>query len=401
MDYGLIGVDWEERINFDRLRRDRMAKARAAVDSSDVDALLIFRPEDARYVTGFRFHLGPATNFGTVTVVIPKGSDPIIFTKDFEHARTRMPWLTGDQLQPWANMREVGGMLRFVEHLEGLLGRKLKGKVGVDLLTAEMHEVLQKALPNVEFVDGYEVLMQAKKIKTDDEIGCLMAANAITEAGLDSALRMLKPGVRECQLLAKAWETMTSLGSEWTQCSNIISSGPYTAPYRRFTSDRIIRMGDPVIIDIGGCFNGYWGDITRTWICGDIGATEEQIDYCQQSYDSLFAACDAVRPGNTNADVYAAAGKVDLGSLGHSAGTNPWEPPFLSPDCKDRPTTLEPNMVLNIEPWKGRPGVGGFRLENDVVVTEGEPFIYTTYPFDERLLRDVHPLDQTTGRTRR
>ena len=72
--------------------------------------------------------------------------------------------------------------------------------------------------------------------------------------------------MKECELLSIAWQKFTELGSEWTQCANIVCSGPYTAPYRRFTSDRVIREGDCVVVDIGACFNGYWGDFTRTFI---------------------------------------------------------------------------------------------------------------------------------------
>jgi Xaa-Pro aminopeptidase len=195
-------------------------------------------------------------------------------------------------------------------------------------------------------------------------------------------------------VLAAAWHKMTALGSEWTQCSNIVASGPNTAPYRRVTSDRIIRSGDLVVIDIGGCFNGYWGDFTRTWICGDGAATDAQVELHQQAYDALFSACAAAKPGNTNADVFAAAGGYVLGdSLGHGSGTNPWEPPFFSSQSAHDPTTLAPGMTMNIEPYAGEPGVGGFRVENNLLVTDEGPRIYTTFPFCEALLDRPHPLD--------
>jgi Xaa-Pro aminopeptidase len=184
-----------------------------------------------------------------------------------------------------------------------------------------MAEGLMQAFPNSRIVDGYEILTQAKQIKTADEIHCLKIANAMTEAAMDAARRSLQPGIRECEVLAVAWKTMTDLGSEWTQCSNIVASGPYTAPYRRFTSDRIIRLGDPVIIDLGACYNGYYGDFTRTWICGDIAPTAEQIELHQQCYDALHRAAAACVPGNTNAQVVEAAGEqFVLSSLGHGSG---------------------------------------------------------------------------------
>jgi Xaa-Pro dipeptidase len=269
----------------------------------------------------------------------------------------------------------------------------------VDIYSPGMAEALAAAFPKSRFVEGYEILLKAKQIKTEDEVFCLKIANAMTEAAMDAALRFLKPGVRECEVLALAWKTMTDLGSEWTQCSNIVASGPYTAPYRRFTSDRIIRLGDLVIIDIGGCFNGYYGDFTRTWVCGDVAPTEAQIDVHQRCYDALHRGAAACVPGNTNAQVVEAAGEEHvLSSLGHGSGLNPWEPPHFSVTSKTDPMVLEASMVANLEPYYGVPGIGGVRLEHDLVIRSDGPEIYTTYPFDDRLVKEVHPLDATTGR---
>lgn len=400
VDVGLIGVDWEQRIDFDRMRRERLRKAQAALAASEADLLFVFRTEDARYLTGYRHHLGPTPLLGNATTVLAPEGDPVLFTMDFEHCRSRMPWLPVENLQPRANFREEVGIRKWAEQLRGLMG-DLDGKtIGVDLWSPTVEAHVKEVFPRSRFVDGYRVLCEAKIIKTADEIACLKAANSITEAGMDAALEMLRPGVRECEVLAAAWERMTAMGSEWTQCSNIVCSGPYTAPYRRFTSDRVIRTGDLVIIDIGGCFNGYWGDLTRTWVCGDIRPTEEQRDLHQKCYDAVWSACAAARPGNTTADVFEAAAPYVLDSLGHGSGMAPWEPPYFSPESKDDPLELRPGMQFNLEPYAGKPGTGGVRLEHNLVVTEGDPDIYTTYPFDERLVVELHPLDSSTGRTR-
>jgi Xaa-Pro aminopeptidase len=92
--------------------------------------------------------------------------------------------------------------------------------------------------------------------------------------------------------------------------------------------------------------------------------------------------------------------KVGGLSGGHGAGVGPWEPPLLHGMSPDMVVPLEPGMLFSIEPYAGIPGIGGFRLENQVFVTEKEPDIFTTLPFDERLLKDIHPLDKTTARTR-
>jgi Xaa-Pro aminopeptidase len=126
--------------------------------------------------------------------------------------------------------------------------------------------------------------------------------------------------------------------------------------------------------------------------------TPEQIELHQACYNALFSACAAARVGNTNYDVYTAAQPYVRDNLGHGAGVNPWELPYFSATTKDEPLALQKGMVCNLEPYAGKPGVGGARLENNVIVTDGDPEIFTTLPFDERLLKQVHPLDKTTGR---
>jgi Xaa-Pro dipeptidase len=400
-DRGIMPVDWEERLDPDRMRRERLQRAKDALSNSDADVLFIFRPEDARYLTGYRHHLGPALVLGNAVVVLPKGGDPILWTMDHLHCAERMPWMSSDQIQPRANFREPIGMKRWVQQVESVVGSLDGLTVGVDLWSPTLETQIREALPKTDFIDGYDsILMRAKEVKTEDEKDCLRIANVMTEAALDAALRFMRPGVKECEVLAVAWETMTALGSEWTQCQNIVASGPYTAPYRRFTSDRIIRNGDLVIIDIGACFNGYYGDLTRVYVCGNVKPTEEQREVHQKVYDALFEAAAMAKPGATNADVFAAADPYVLDNLGHGAGTNPWEPPFFSPASKDAPITLMEGMVFNLEPYHGTPDVGGVRLENDHIVTADGVEIYTTYPFDERLVIDLHPLDVSTGRTR-
>ena len=401
-DFGFMQVDWENRIDFPRLRRERVEKSQEAMRKAGVDMLFVFRTEDARYLTSYRHHLGPAVIIGNGTVVLGQNSPPILFTMDVEHCKARLPWLGPDQVQPRANFREVAGIKEFAERVSALLGSLREKTIGIDIYTPSMAEGFREAFPHSRFVDGYEVLMEAKMIKTEDEILCLKAATVMTEAAMDAAVRFMKPGVRECEVLAVAWQTMTALGSEWTQCSNIVASGPYTAPYRRFTSDRILRPGDLVIIDIGACFNGYYGDFTRTWVCGDMRPTKEQIELHQLCYDGLHNGCAACKPGNTNAQVVAEAGEENvLSSLGHGSGTNPWETPHFSLTSKRDPMVLRPGMTANLEPYRGKPGIGGFRLEHNLIIRENGPEIYTPYPFDDRLVKEVHPLDTSTGRVER
>lgn len=398
-------VDWEERINMDRMRRERLEKAKDALDNSDLDALFVFKYEDVRYLTGHRTHMGPTFFFGLATAVMEKGEEPILYTMDVDHTKARMPWLPNERKKKAPPLGDYEGFKTWAKKVkkEDLSEAAAKGKIGYDVLTPMAQKALVEVFPDAEFV-GSNVLAEAKIIKTEDELNCLRTAYAITEAGMREGLDFLKPGVKECEVLGKIWGKMTSLGSEWTQCANIVTSGPYTAPYRRFTSDRIIQEGDLVIIDVGGCYNGYWGDFTRTYLCGDIEATETQKKIHQQAYDALWAAIEASQVGNTNQDLIPEGNldvdpKYNLGGVwGHGSGVNPWEAPDLSSWSK-RVVELKPGMQFNIEPYSGDLEAGqGVRLENNVIIHKDGPEVYSTFPFDYRLLDEVHPMDPTTGR---
>jgi Xaa-Pro aminopeptidase len=404
-EFGTMGVDWEERIDFARLRRERLQKAKEAIARAGVDALFIFSLEDVRYVTGFRHIYSPTPHLGRGVAVLPRGGEPILSTMDMHYARIHAPWLKPDNILGRPVIGNEEGTKEWAEEIRGKLGKLAEGKIGIDIWTKGLSEWLPKYFPKAEFVNGLKILEEAKIIKTVDEIECQRIANMITEAGFQALLDRLKPGVKECELLAAAWQKFTELGSEWSQCSNIVTSGPFTAPYRRFTSDRMVREGDLVIVDIGACYNGYWGDFTRTYVCGEVMPTKEQIDLCQECYNTLFNACAEAVVGKTNADIgrHLNDPKGNPNSMGmsggHGAGVNPWEPPSVTsiPSGGIRP--LQPGMLFSIEPYAGKPGVGGFRLENQFFVTDGDkPDILTPLSFDERLLRDTHPLDKTTGR---
>lgn len=397
--YGTMAVDWEERFNPWRMREERVKKAKRALADSDVDALFVFKYEDVRYLTGHRTHMGPTFFFGLASAVLAEGEDPVCYTMDMDHSLARETWLREDQVRLAPALGDVGGIKKWAEDAKELLAPNVS-KIGVDIWTPDLLKVLPEVFPNVEFVDGNKVLANAKIIKTEDELHCLRQAYSITAAGFQAALDFLKPGVRECEVLAVAWAEFTAKGSEWTQCSNIICSGPYTAPYRRFTSDRIIQEGDLVIIDIGACYNGYWGDFTRTYICGDIEATEEQKEVHQDAYDAIWSAAEVCKPGNTNLDIVRAVPERNNlgGVLGHGSGVNPWEEPGIN-SAYEEEIVLKPGMQFNIEPYAGNPEIGyGVRLENNFIITEDGCELYSTLPFDKRLLNNINPLDPTTGR---
>ncbi|MGB9867967.1 MAG: M24 family metallopeptidase [Bacillota bacterium] len=392
---GSIGVDWETRIDYERMRKERLAKAVRAVDESEADVVFLFRLENVRYVTGLRTHDWPMAHWGMACVILPRGGDYTLYTLDYVHALHRMPWL-GHHLTevPCRGLELRAGALAWAKDAKKRIEKLgiVPNVIGVDAWSPALYEVLPEVFPHSKFVDGQEIILKARMIKTQDEIMCLKMAYAITVAGMQAGLEYLRPGVKECEVLAECFRAMYRYGSEWSQCANIVCSGPYTAPYRRFTSDRIIEYGDPVIIDIGGRFNGYWGDFTRTWICGK-GAkpSKELIKVHEKAYKALRAVEAAIKPGNTTRDVALAAGEYILGkSLGHGIGISGNEPPLIGTYEgvfePENAVTLQPGMVFSIEPYAGEIGVGGVRLEDNFVVTETGCEVISKFPFEERLL---------------
>ncbi len=390
---GQMGVDWEERINYERMRQYRLDRITKAVDDSEADVLFVFRLEGTRYITGLRTHDWPMAHWGMAATVVPKGGNYTLYSLDYGNCKVRMPWL-GDHLTETTcrGLELVPGARDWAEDIKRRLADQgVHPKcIAVDAWSPALYEVLPEVFPGVKFIDGQEIMLQARAIKSQDEINCLRIAYEMTSAGMSAAREYLRPGVKECEVLAECFKAMYYYGSEWSQCSNIVCSGPYTVPYRRFTSDRIIQYGDPVIIDVGGRFNGYWGDFTRTWICGEKAMPSK--DMCrvhETAYKALRAAEEAIKPGATTRDVALSCKGNILGqSLGHGLGICSCEPPLIGTYKgvfePENTVTLQPGMVFSVEPYYGEPGVGGVRLEDNFIVTETGVEVLSVYPFEEK-----------------
>jgi len=394
---GTMAVDWEERIDVKRMREERLAKAKNAVKDAGVDALFLFRLENVKYLTGYRVHDWPMIFFGLASSLLINGEDPYVFTMDVDHAKLRMPWCADRTMEECGGSLEtVDGVRNWVDKVKELMGSsgiKEPEKIGVDAWNQALMEELPRQFPKTKFVDGQYIMLEARKCKTIDEINMLKLAANVTAAGFAAGLQMLKPGVRECEVLGAIWGKFTGLGSEWTQCANIVCSGPYTAPYRRFTSDRLIEHGDLVIIDVGARVNGYYGDFTRVYVCGETAKpTPRQIDLHVQAREAMLRAEEAIKPGALTTDVYNACGEENVlgGILGHGLGLASAEPPYIVPEYmvpRKKAYVLEPGMVFSIEPYVGEPGIGGIRLEDNVVVTDNGMDVISRFPYDNRLLR--------------
>jgi len=378
---GLIGADWEDRIDFRRMREERLDKARASMKKNRVDALLLFRFENTRYTTGQRYVPVPNSPFEHCAsfVAMEQKGEPYLFTMDIEDIKSRAPWIPGGNLKPHHYVQTESGAKGLAAQLKtlGLTG----GKLGGDLWEPTCLEVLQKELAGTKLVNGQKVLMDARMVKTGDEIECLKVAYALGEAGLQAGLDILKPGVRECEVQGAIWNRALQLGAEWFQSPGIVTSK--TGPYRRFSSDNIILEGDSVIIDIGPVFNGYFADFVRTWYCGKYTKPrQKERQAFQKAYSVLGKVIESMKPGTKTGEVFAKAGEFVLGRmLGHGVGLAGQEPPYITEDEVAGNVVIEPGMVFSVEPYVPTPGSKtGFRLEEEIIITKDGPEVYSTFP---------------------
>lgn len=398
---GMIGVDYQERVNFERLRRERLQKLQASMEKEGLTALLLYNGDNVRYATGTWDNTwrGHAMRY----CLVPVGGKPIIFETigcDWEAARMHAPWLDGNirhsisyvfnpgEAFTWARDRQV----KQIKEALGDLRVKPKDRVGVDSMDFSLHAEMVKA--GVNLVPGFPAVAGARWFKTKDELELLKIACAMADAVFGMLKNeWVKPGVRECELEAKITEFMLSHGM--TSGFTIVASGGNTNPYVRGWGDKIVRTGDMVIMDIIWSFLGYTSDFCRCWPC-DAKFTPEQRDVYRRAYYSMKRAQDALRPGKTSADVakefeeYAddVYGSCPVVNAAHSMGLGLYEGYWISRAFSLRyPVPILEGMYFAVETYAGNPGSDtAARLEENGVITADGIVPFSLFPFEEEAL---------------
>jgi Xaa-Pro aminopeptidase len=399
---GQFQVDYEARVDFARLRAGRIAKAQQAMRQQGLDALVLWKDENVRYLSSLRaitLQYRSTTQYG---VILFSEGAPVLFLSGGEYARARdaMPWIGEFVVIPI--MEEVG-MVDIVtaEHTARVLRARGAdgGRVGFDGMTVPQLNAYRKHIDRAEMADGESFMQAVRRTKLPEEIQLLREAAAVADAVTQTAIEAVRPGVRECEVAGEAMRTLFRLGGEFAHlASPFVASGERMSPPTRFATDKLIRNGDLVFIDIGACWNGYFGDVGRAVICG--APSEVQRKVYRTVHDCLLVAHRDLRPGRTNHEVAAAIRQVAASAgleknfihlfIGHGLGITPNEPPYIGePQRGTDEVVLEPGMVFAVEPLIWVPGVrggGGVRLEDTIVVTDGDPEVLTRCAFDERLL---------------
>ncbi len=399
---GPSAVDWEDRIDFDRLRRDRVGAVRRALAESDLDAVLLWKDENVRYLTSLRAQLIAGKMTSLNGVLLTREAEPILLCSggEIDKASAGMSWLAAAHPIPIMEQRElVDGFVKAT--LAPLLaeGGIDSGRIGVDQVNFSLVESMRQHLPDMELSDGDTLMQRVRLIKSVDEIAIIEEACAIGDAVTQRALEETRAGRRENDVAGDAMQTLYYLGGEMAHViTPFVASGEHMSPPHRICTDKIIRNGDLCFIDIGAMWNGYFADIGRTTIVGKPNAMQKRV--YTAVYDGLMAGVEVMRPGRTNQDVadaiVATVRERGFGDnlfslfIGHGIGMGANEPPYVGETMPGSTVfPLQPGMVFAIEPlvWvPDIPGGGGVRIEDMVLVTEGNPRILSRVEYEDRLL---------------
>jgi Xaa-Pro aminopeptidase len=400
--YSTTATDWQARVDFDRLRRDRLARAREMLEKEDLGAVVCFVGENVRYITGV-FQGNWKNNIFIRYCVLPRNGDPVLFEtagSDLECAKIDAPWLEGN-IRPaitwkWAETAEEMMAEKMANSILDVL--KENGveneQIGVDIADPSAVAAFEKV--GLKTTSAWPVMSAARVRKTPDEIECLK----ISSAWGDTSFWMienewLKPGVKESYITAKVNEYLYEAGFDFVY-DIIVASGGNTSPYRRWHTDKVIRQGDLVIIDQNAVGpGGYFVDFVRCFKV-DSKMTQKEQDLYKECYESMYAAIEQMKAGNTTADVasnfpeYAddEYGTVTLQQFAHSIGLSLYEGMWISRAYSlDYPVELEEGMYFACETFAGHPGLEQtVRLEENLLVTKDGPVIFTKHPFYEYAL---------------
>jgi Xaa-Pro aminopeptidase len=400
--YSTTATDWQGRVDFDRLRRDRLARARMMMDKHDLGALVCFVGENVRYITSV-FQGNWKNNIFIRYCVLPRDGDPVLFEtagSDLECAKIDAPWLKGN-IRPaitwkWSMTAEEMMADRMAASIVEVL--KDHGvqdeRIGVDIYDPAAAAAFQKAGLRTE--SAWPAMSEARIVKTPDEIECLKISSAIGDTAMwKIEHEWLKPGVKESFITAKVNEYLYEQGFDFVY-DIIVASGGNTSPYRRWHTDKVIREGDLVIVDQNAVGpGGYFVDFVRCWKVGRRWTPKEK-DLYKECYESMYAAIGEMKAGNTTADVAAKLPEyaddvyktVTLQQFAHSIGLSLYEGMWISRAYSlEYPVELQEGMYFAAETFSGHPGLEQtVRLEENLLVTKDGPVIFTRHPHQEEAL---------------
>jgi Xaa-Pro aminopeptidase len=397
---GRMNVDFEERVDFARLRGYRLSRAQAALEASDLGALLVFDNNNIRYLTGVAIGEWTRDKLCRYALYTRTGE---LFLWDFGsaavHHRMYCPWLKpGHCIASYSTMRgatapEAGLPARAVAEINGILADTGVAGMPVGVDFAEISVLFELQRQGIDVRDGQQVMLDARQLKSRDEIALLTTAASMVDGVYTDIAAALKPGVRENEIVALANKRLYEMGSDDVESINAVS-GERCNPHPHNFSDRMIRPGEQAFFDIMHSYNGYRTCYYRTFSVG--WSTPAQRDAYARASEWMNAALDAIKPGVSTdqvARLWPTAQEIGLPDektafglqFGHGLGLALHERPIISRlSSLDAPMEIQQGMVFAVETYcPASDGVSAARLEEEVVVVEGGVEVITRFPSAE------------------
>ena len=397
---GHMGVDYEERVDFDSLRRYRVERAQAALEASECGAFLLFDFYNIRYTT--QTWIGGALGDKMIRYcLLTRDAEPILwdFGSAVRHHKLYSKWLPEENWRPGflgfrgAVAPDAGLMRDAVTEIKGLLvaAGVADAPVGIDIVEPPFLFEMQRQ--GLRVADAQQHMLDARVIKSQDEIMLLNQAAAMVDGVYQDIVDVLKPGIRENEIVALANKRLYELGSDQVEAVNAIS-GERCNPHPHNFTDRIIRPGDQAFFDIIHSFNGYRTCYYRTFGVGS--ATTSQRDAYKQAREWMDSSISAIKPGvSTDAIARLLPKAEDFGfesemaafglQFAHGLGLGLHERPIISRlNSLENPIELKAGMVFAMETYcPASDGVSAARIEEEVVVTDYGTEILTKFPAQE------------------
>jgi Xaa-Pro dipeptidase len=397
---GHTQVDFEERVNFRRLHDYRLARTRAALANSGLGALLSFDQHNIRYTTSTVIGEWARDKLTRYSLLTGTG-DPYIwdFGSAARHHRLHAPWLHHDHCRAgMLGMRGATGaditlFRNAAEEIKSILDAEGVGDMplGVDMVELPMIFELQRT--GIEVRDGQQTMLQAREVKSIDELTLLNMASAMVDGVYQDIAEALKPGVRESDIVALATKRLYEMGSDCVEAINSIA-GERCSPHPHNFTDRLIRPGDQAFFDVIQSFMGYRTCYYRTFNVGR--ATPSQRTAYKKAREWMDVAIDLLRPGVGSDRIAAAlpkaqkagfANEMDAFGLNfcHGLGLGLHERPLISRLTSFKePIELKAGMVFAVETYcPASDGISAARIEEEVILTPKGPQIISLYPAEE------------------
>jgi len=399
--FGTMGVDFEERVDYRRLHRYRLGRIKAALENSELGALLVFDVNNIRYVTSTKIGEWERDKLCRFALLTCSSNDPILwdFGSAAVHHKLYAPWLKPENCKAG-----LIGMRGTVAPAFGLMERHAKEiaslvreagvanmPVGIDLIEPPMMFELQKA--GLKVADGQQVMLEAREVKNIDEIALLNRAAAMVDGAYHLIHEELKPGVRENDIVAKVNEFLYRHGSDDVEEVNAIS-GERCNPHPHNFTDRMLRPGDQAFFDILHSFVAYRTCYYRTFNVGR--ATAAQHDAYKKAREWVDDAIALIKPGVSTDKICGVWPKAqDFGfpdemaafglQFGHGLGLALHERPIISRVVSlEHPTEIKEGMVFALETYcPAKDGYSAARIEEEVVVTDKGCRVITLFPAEE------------------